>query len=160
MTPAQEGITALAEWVRASSPTVAAPNGRDYIVRGAYAILIPQALGLPPTPSDFDSRHLPLWISEQQAPPGLAPWGVPAPENQDRAAARLAHLVFLAADRVLRLRVVGLSAPEQTIQAALSAQAPGLDLDAVAVVFAPLWGLPPEDRLRIEAQLPHTGASP
>lgn len=157
MTSAQVGIAALADWVKASSTNVPTPLGKDFIVRGAYAVLVPQSLDLPPTPSDFDPRHLPLWIPADQAPPGLPPWNVGPPENQDHAAARLRHIVWRAVDRLFDVKLIGLASPAATLRSVLDAQAPGFDLATQAAIFVALWTVPPDDRAHVEVQLPRTG---
>lgn len=139
MTAAQAAIAGLAAWIAASSAERKAPLGNDVVVVGPFATLIPQSLGLAPSPI-LDSEALLLWIPEQQAPPGLPPIDTAAPTGHQRKAYRRAELDWRASDNLLfGVRLVPLSDPGETLAAALDREAPGLNLDVTAVVFVPHW---------------------
>lgn len=138
MTPAQETVTALADWIKASSAPRKTPLGGDTLV-GPFAVLVPLALDQAPTPT-FDPGALPLWIPEAQAPADLPAIDTSAPASQDRKAQRLAHIVWMVQDgRFPGVQLIDLTDPSETLQAALDRQAPGLDLDQTAAVFLPRW---------------------
>jgi len=138
MTQAQDAITALADWIKASSAPRKTPLGGDTLV-GPYAVLVAQDLALPPAPS-FDPEALPLWIPEAQAPADLPPIDIGAPASQDHMAQRLAHLIWMVTDaRFPNVRLINLTDPAEPLQVALDREAPGLDLDQTAVVFLRGW---------------------
>jgi hypothetical protein len=138
MTQAQDAITALADWIKASSAPRKTPLGGDTLV-GPYAVLVAQDLALPPAPS-FDPEALPLWIPEAQAPADLPPIDIGAPASQDHMAQRLAHLIWMVTDaRFPNVRLINLTDPAEPLQVALDREAPGLDLDQTAAVFLPRW---------------------
>ena len=91
MSAAQEAVTALADWIKASSQPRKTPLGGDTLV-GPYAVLVAQDLALPPAPS-FDPEALPLWIPEAQAPADLPAIDTSAPASQDRVSSsvKLTH---------------------------------------------------------------------
>ncbi len=94
MTAAQERLASFVEWIKASSTPRRAPLGRDVIDPGPQAILVPAALNLPPTPN-FDPKHLPLWIAEQQAVSGLPSFTQDPPTGQGLASDRIRHLIWM-----------------------------------------------------------------
>jgi hypothetical protein len=151
---ARDLLEPLVEWVEASSTSYKAPLGKDTVIRGPWCILIPQALNQPPSPSTFDPAHLPLYLPEQQAFAGMSPWNVAPPQNQQAAAARLRHLIWMLMDLRFHGALLGLSDTQSTLQSVLDAQAPGLDLGELPVLFLPLWILDAEGRAWAESKLP------
>lgn len=71
-----------------------------------------------------------------------------APPSQDRAAARLGHIMWKIGEGTLPLcAVVGLIDPQEPISAAVErAGADGLDATAFPVLCAPLWAFSPAHR--------------
>lgn len=138
MTQAQDAITALADWIKASSAPRKTPLGGDTLV-GPYAVLVAQDLALPPAPT-FDPEALPLWMPEVQAPADLPAIDTSAPASQDHKAQRLGHIVWMVQEgRFPGVQLIDLTDPGETLQAALDREAPGLDLDQTAAVFLPRW---------------------
>ena len=138
MTQAQDAVTALADWIKASSAPRKTPLGGDTLV-GPYAVLVAQDLALPPAPT-FDPEALPLWIPEAQAPTDFPPIDIGAPASQDHMAQRLAHLIWMVTDaRFPNVRLINLTDPAEPLQVALDREAPGLDLDQTAAVFLRGW---------------------
>ncbi|RPE76991.1 hypothetical protein [Vulcaniibacterium tengchongense] len=138
MSAAQEAITALAGWIKASSQPRKTPLGGDTLV-GPFAVLVPLALDQAPAPT-FDPEALPLWIPAAQAPADLPAIDTSAPASQDHKAQRLGHIVWMVQDgRFPGVQLIDLTDPSETLQAALDQQAPGLDLDQTAAVFLPRW---------------------
>lgn len=138
MSAAQEAVTALADWIRASSQPRKTPLGGDTLV-GPYAVLVPLPLDQAPAPT-FDPEALPVWIPEAQAPADLPAIDTSAPASQDHKAQRLAHIVWMVQEgRFPGVQLIDLTDPSETLQAALDRQAPGLDLDQTAAVFLPRW---------------------
>ncbi len=132
----QQALSALADWIAESSKPRKTPLGGVTDV-GPYAVLVAQDLSLPPAPS-FDPEALPLWIPQAQAPANLPGIDANAPASQDHRAQRLAHIVWLVAEgRLPSMQLIDLTDPDETLQAALDRQAPGLDLEQTAVVFLP-----------------------
>lgn len=139
MTAAQDSIRQFSEWLVSSSAPRKAPLGGDTIVTGSFATLVPQSLALAPSPT-LDSEALLLWIPALQAPPGLPPIDTAAPTGHQRKAFRRAELYWRASDGLLfGVKLIPLSDPGETLQAALDREAPGLDLDNVGAVFVPSW---------------------
>lgn len=137
MTQAQTQLAALADWIKASSAGY--KTRLATVERGPYAVLVPQALDQAPAPT-FDPEALPMWIPEAQAPADLPAIDTSAPASQDRMPQRLGHIVWMVEDgRFPGLLLIDLTDPEETLQAALDRQAPGLDLEQTAVVFLPRW---------------------
>jgi hypothetical protein len=158
MTRAQEQLAALAEWIKQSSaryptPLAAIGRGRDWVEPGPYAVFVPQPLDASPTDS-FAPRHLPLWIPEQQAIPGLPPAAQDEPENQNHVADRLRHLIWMFQSERFRGALIPLTDPAEPLQVALDGHTPGLDLGEHLAVFLPLWNLTGEHRAWADAQLP------
>lgn len=138
MTQAQNAITALADWIKASSAPRKTPLGGDTLV-GPYAVLVPLALDQAPAPT-FDPGALPLWIPAAQAPADLPAIDTSAPASQDHKAQRLGHIVWMVQEgRFPGIQLIDLTDPSETLQAALDREAPGLDLDQTAVVFLRGW---------------------
>jgi hypothetical protein len=138
MTAAQQALSALADWIKASSAPRKTPLGGDTLV-GPFAVLVPLALDQASAPT-FDPEALPLWIPEAQAPAGLPAIDTSAPASQDRKAQRLAHIVWMVQEgRFPGVQLIDLTDPGETLQAALDREAPGLDLDQTAAVFLPRW---------------------
>lgn len=138
MSAAQEAITALAGWIKASSQPRKTPLGGDTLV-GPFAVLVPLALDQAPAPT-FDPEALPLWIPEAQAPADLPAIDTSAPASQDHKAQRLAHIIWMVQEgRFPGVQLIDLTDPGETLQAALDREAPGLDLDQTAAVFLPRW---------------------
>ena len=138
MTAAQQALSALADWIKASSAPRKTPLGGDTLV-GPFAVLVPLALDQAPAPT-FDPEALPLWIPEAQAPAGLPAIDTSAPASQDRKAQRLAHIVWMVQEgRFPGVQLIDLTDPSETLQAALDREAPGLDFDQTAAVFLPRW---------------------
>ena len=138
MTAAQQALSALADWIKASSAPRKTPLGGDTLV-GPFAVLVPLALGQAPAPT-FDPEALPLWIPEAQAPADLPAIDTSAPASQDRKAQRLGHIVWMVQEgRFPGIQLIDLTDPSETLQAALDREAPGLDLDQTAAVFLPRW---------------------
>lgn len=138
MTPAQEAVTALADWIKASSAPRKTPLGGDTLV-GPFAVLVPLALDQAPAPT-FDPEALPLWVLQAQAPADLPAIDTSAPASQDHKAQRLAHIVWMVQEgRFPGVQLIDLTDPGETLQAALDREAPGLDLDQTAAVFLPRW---------------------
>lgn len=138
MSAAQEAVTALADWIKASSQPRKTPLGGDTLV-GPFAVLVPLALDQAPAPT-FDPEALPLWVLQAQAPADLPAIDTSAPASQDHKAQRLAHIVWMVQEgRFPGIRLIGLTDPGETLQAALDREAPGLDLDQTAAVFLPRW---------------------
>lgn len=138
MSAAQEAITALAGWIKASSQPRKTPLGGDTLV-GPFAVLVPLALDQAPAPT-FDPEALPLWVLQAQAPADLPAIDTSAPASQDHKAQRLGHIVWMVQDgRFPGVQLIDLTDPDETLQAALDQQAPGLDLDQTAAVFLPRW---------------------
>jgi hypothetical protein len=152
MTQAQERLAALVEWISQSSANDKAPLGGT-IVRGPYALIVPKALDLPPDDA-FAAGHLPLWIPEQQAIPGLPPVTQGEPQCQDHVACRLQHLIWTYQAGRFQGVLIPLTDPAESLQAALDRHAPGLDLEANLALFLPLWRLFGELRAWADAQLP------
>lgn len=153
MSLAQDRLRELVEWVKASSTDVPAPLGHDTIVRGPYAVFVPQNLNLPPSPA-FDSRHLPLWVPADQSVLGLPSWNVNPPQSQDHTDQRLRHIIWMFESGRFKGALIGLTDPSESLQTALDQQLPGLDLEVTLALFLPLWLLNPEDRAWAEARLP------
>ncbi len=138
MTAAQQALSALADWIKASSQPRKTPLGGDTLV-GPYAVLVPLALDEAPAPI-FDPGALPLWIPAAQAPADLPAIDTSAPASQDHNAQRLAHIVWMVQEgRFPGVLLIDLTDPGETLQAALDREAPGLDLDQTAAVFLPRW---------------------
>lgn len=134
----QQAISAFADWIAASSKPRKTPLGGVTDV-GPYAVLVPLALDQSPAPA-FDPEALPMWIPQAQAPAKLPAIDTDAPASQDHKAQRLAHIVWLVAEgRFPGVQLIDLTDPDETLQAALDRQAPGLDLEQTAVVFLPRW---------------------
>ena len=137
MSAAQEAVTALADWIKASSQGY--QTRLATVERGPFAVLVPLALDQAPTPT-FDPGALPLWIPEVQAPADLPAIDTSAPASQDRMPQRLGHIVWMVQEgRFPGIQLIDLTDPGETLQAALDRQAPGLDLDQTAAVFLPRW---------------------
>ena len=129
MTAAQQALSALADWIKASSQNY--QTRLATVERGPFAVLVPLAL---------DQEALPLWIPEAQAPADLPAIDTSAPASQDRKAQRLAHIVWMVQEgRFPGVQLIDLTDPGETLQAALDREAPGLDLDQTAAVFLPRW---------------------
>lgn len=138
MSAAQEAITALAGWIKASSQPRKTPLGGDTLV-GPFAVLVPLALDQAPAPT-FDPEALPLWIPAAQAPADLPAIDTSAPASQDHKAQRLAHIVWMVQEgRFPGVQLIDLTDPGETLQAVLDREAPDLDLDQTAAVFLPRW---------------------
>jgi hypothetical protein len=138
MTPAQEAVTALADWIKASSAPRKTPLGGDTLV-GPFAVLVPLALNQAPAPA-FDPGALPLWIPDTQAPADLPAIDTSAPASQDHKAQRMGHIVWMVQEgRFPGVQLIDLTDPGETLQTALDREAPGLDLDQTAAVFLPRW---------------------
>lgn len=152
MTPAQEQIAALSDWITASSKDRKSPLG-DRIPVGPWAVLIPQSLDAVPGP-ELPEGNLPLWIPEEQAVSGLPPTPDTAPENQDVMIQRLNHLVWIFEEGRFTGALVGLTDPQETLLAALQREMPGYDLSQYPVLFIPLWALATGDRQRLTGKLP------
>lgn len=159
MTRAQERLAAFVEWVKASSTSYKAPNGRDTVVKGPYAVFIPQALSLPPGPT-FAPEHLPLWIPEQQAVPGLPPFVQDPPMSQPSVADRLGHIVWCFTDGRFEGAILSLTDPDEPLQSVMDRQAPALDLSTHPVLFAPVWGLDVEAAEFLDRRLPLVTRNP
>lgn len=153
MSLAQDRLAELVEWVRLSSARRRAPVGRDWIERGAYAVFVPRSLAEAPTPA-FEPEHLPIWILESQASPGLPPFSQPPPSCQDGMAERLKHLVWIIEDGRFNAAIMALTDPSEPLRAVLDRQLPDLDLDRVPALFLPLWSLGDEDRAFVARRLP------
>lgn len=153
MATAQERLAVLVEWVQLSSARRPTPLGRDWIEPGPWAVFVPQALNLPPTPT-FDAKHLPLWIPSQQAMLDLPPFNVAAPTGQGSMADRLKHLLWKFQDGLFSGALLALTEPQEPLQSALDRQLPSLDLGQYPALFLPVWSLPTEDRTWALAQLP------
>lgn len=138
MTQAQDAITALADWIKASSAPRKTPLGGDTLV-GPFAVLVPLALDQAPAPT-FDPGALPLWVLQAQAPADLPAIDTSAPASQDHKAQRLGHIVWMVQEgRFPGIQLIDLTDPGETLQAALDREAPDLDLDQTAAVFLPRW---------------------
>lgn len=138
MTAAQQALSALADWIAASSQPRKTPLGGDTEV-GPFAVLVPQALSLTPAPLQHEDG-LPLWLSPDQAPQDLQPLPDAPPASQDHKAQRLAHLLWMVQEgRFPGVQLIDLTDPGETLQAALDREAPGLDLDQTAAIFYPGW---------------------
>ena len=137
MTAAQQALSALADWIKASSQNY--QTRLATVERGPFAVLVPLALDQAPAPT-FDPEALPLWIPEAQAPADLPAIDTSAPASQDHKAQRLAHLIWMVTDaRFPNVRLINLTDPAEPLQVALDREAPGLDLDQTAAVFLPRW---------------------
>lgn len=155
MTPAQINLQALIRWFDDSSAQRRTPNGGVQLV-GSYAPMVPLEAD-EPLPTDFNAMACPLFILWEQAD-GLwlpdADLGWPA--SHHRPEHRLWHVLWRMEDGTLPPAVViPLFSADTTLGDALAAAVPGgVDTDAQAVVFAPLWHLEPKHRDRIAAKLP------
>ncbi len=137
MTAARQALSALAEWIKASSQGY--QTRLATVERGPFAVLVPLALDQAPAPA-FDPSALPLWIPEAQAPADLPAIDTSAPASQDRMQQRLGHIVWMVQEgRFPGIQVIDLTDPGETLQAALDREAPGLDLDQTAAVFLHRW---------------------
>ena len=137
MTAAQQALSALADWITASSQNY--QTRLATVERGPFAVLVPLALDQAPAPT-FDPEALPVWIPEAQAPADLPAIDTSAPASQDRKAQRLGHIVWMVQEgRFPGVQLIDLTDPGETLQAALDREAPGLDLDQTAAVFLPRW---------------------
>lgn len=137
MTTAQQALSALADWIKASSQNY--QTRLATVERGPFAVLVPLALDQAPAPT-FDPEALPLWIPAAQAPADLPAIDIGAPASQDHMAQRLAHLIWMVTDaRFPNVRLINLTDPAESLQVALDREAPGLDLDQTAVVFLRGW---------------------
>ena len=155
MTPAQISLQELIAWFDKSSAQRRTPNGGVQLV-GQYAPIVPleadEAL-----PTDFDAMSAPIFILWEQID-GLAfaeadlDW----PASHDRPEHRLWHVLWRMEQGALPPAVVvPLLASDTTLADALVASMPGgVDTDAHAVLFFPLWHLAPKERDRIAARLP------
>lgn len=154
MTRAQDRLALLVEWVKQSSASYRTPLGGDWVEPGPYAVIVPQDLDTSPDTSAFAPRHLPLWIPESQALPGLAPVTQGEPENQDHVPERLRHLIWMFQDGRFQGALIPLTDPAESLQTALDRHIPALDLAECPAVFLPLWKLDPKSRIWADAQLP------
>ncbi|HBP6760455.1 hypothetical protein ACOAOW_13630 [Pseudomonas aeruginosa] len=137
MTAAQQALSALADWIKASSQNY--QTRLATVERGSFAVLVPLALDQAPAPI-FDPGALPLWIPAAQAPADLPAIDTSAPASQDHKAQRLGHIVWMVQEeRFPGVQLIDLTDPSETLQAALDREAPGLDLDQTAAVFLPRW---------------------
>ena len=138
MTTVQQALSALADWIAASSAPRKTPLGGDTLV-GPFAVLVVQDLSLTPAPLQHEDG-LPLWLSPDQAPQDLQPLPDAPPTSQDHKAQRLGHIVWMVQEgRFPGIQLIDLTDPSETLQAALDREAPGLDLDQTAAVFLPRW---------------------
>lgn len=153
MTTAQQRLAKLVEWVVASSQDRMAPLGKDRIVYGPYAVFVPQDLTLPPSPT-FAPELLPLWLSAQQAIPGIPAYTQAAPLSRGRLDSRLRHLAWKWQDRWFQGALLGLTDPAEPLQSVLDRQLPDLDLSTHPALFAPLWDLDAGTRTFLERLLP------
>lgn len=138
MTAAQQALSELADWIKASSAPRKTPLGGDTLV-GPYAVLVPLALDQAPAPT-FNPEALPLWIPEAQVPADLPAVDTSAPASQDHKVQRLGHIVWMVQEgRFPGIQLIDLTDPSETLQAAIDRAAPGLDLDQTAAVFLSRW---------------------
>lgn len=138
MTTAQQAISALADWIKASSRSRRSPLG-DSIGVGPFAVLVPQPLDQAPAPT-FEAEALPLWIPETQSPGDLPPIDTESPKDQDHKQQRLQHIVWMTEQgRLPSIKLIDLTNPSTPLQSVLDQQVPGLNLDQTAVVFLPRW---------------------
>jgi hypothetical protein len=153
MTLAQSRLSKFLDWIRLSSATERSPLGKDVILRGHYAVFCPQYLTLPPTQT-VAPAHLPLWLPEEQATPGLPSLTEPPPIGQASPAERLSHIVFCFQDRRFEGALVPLTDREEPLSDALDRHLPELDLETVPLLFVPTWILGNVDRTWLVRQLP------
>lgn len=152
MTQAKTRLTALADWIKASSQSYKTPLGGNTEV-GPYAVLVPLKLDQAPAPT-FDPEALPLWIPEAQAVANLPTIQTGAPASQDHMTQRLLHLIWMFQEKRFEGAVIGLIDPAESLQAVLNREAPDLDLTLWPVIFIPLWGLATAHRPFATRQLP------
>lgn len=153
MTLAQERLAAFVAWLNESSASDKAPNGRDTIVRGPYALVVPADLSQPPG-SSFAPEHLPLWTPAQQAVPGLPSITADPPPCQPRVADRLRHIIWMFEQGRFAGAILSLTDPGEPLQAVMARQASALDLATHPVLFAPLWDLDADTRDLLDRHLP------
>lgn len=138
MTTVQQALSALADWIAASSAPRKTPLGGDTLV-GPFAVLVVQDLSLTPAPLQHEDG-LPLWLSPDQAPQDLQPLPDAPPTSQDHKAQRLAHLLWKEQDgQFPGVQFIRVASGAETLQQALDREAPGLDLNLTAVAFYPGW---------------------
>lgn len=155
MTLAQQRLGELAAWIAASSASRRTPlNGATAV--GPWAVIVPADLDEPPQPA-FDPEAVVLFVSAEQADGLNLPLAdLSAPASQDRASARLAHLIWRIGEGTLPpAAVVALDSPAEPLGAAIARQgADALDTALWPVLAVPVWALPPADRATIAGKLP------
>lgn len=160
MTPAQSDIKAISDWLTQSSRMRRTPLGKDQILVGPYATLLPVEPSSTDWPdlSELAENGLALLVPTGQMPATMPkPRLEMEPHGHPALAKRVQHLfghkMGVELPDVLSLAV---SSPAQSIEAALAAEGfDDLDLDAVAVLAVPLWAIPLEDRPTVAAMCQH-----
>ncbi len=160
MTPAQSDIKAISDWLTQSSRMRRAPLGKDQILVGPYATLLPvdPASTDWPNLSELAENGLALLVPTGQMPAILPkPRLENEPHGHPALVRRLGHLFGhkLGVDLpdVLTLALIS---PSQSIVDVLAGEGLGdIDLDAVACLCVPLWAIPVADRPAVTALCQH-----
>ena len=154
MTLAQADIAAIADWLTETSRMRRTPLGKDQVLVGPYATLLPVGPDGTDWPdlSGLAENGLALLVPAGQAPAAMPmarldmpPYGhLPLVGRKDHL---LGHKLGVDLPDVL---TVALGDPGVSLTAALSVEGLGdLDLDDVAVLACPLWAIPATDRAEV-----------
>jgi hypothetical protein len=151
MTPAQADIAAISDWLTASSRMRRTPLGKDRILVGPYATLLPvdpESTDWPDL-SELAENGLALLVPTGQMPAKMPKARIDMPPHGHPALAeRVRHLLAnkLGVD-LPDVLTVALSSPAQSVLDVLAGEGlADIDLDAVACLCVPLWVLPADLR--------------
>ena len=160
MTPAQSDIKAISDWLTQSSRMRRTPLGKDQILVGPYATLLPIEPSSTDWPdlSELAENGLALLVPTGQMPATMPkPRLEMEPHGHPALVRRLGHLFGhkLGVD-LPDVLTVALSSPAQSVMDVLTGEGLGdLDLAAVAVLAVPLWALPADQRATVAALCEH-----
>ena len=160
MTPAQSDIADIAGWLTETSRMRRTPLGKDQVLIGPYATLLP----VDPDGTDWPDlsglaeNGLALLVPTGQMPAAMLKTRLDMPPHgHPPLVGRVEHLFGhkLGID-LPDVLTIALDDPAVSLTDALSAEGlSDLDLDDVAVIAVPLWAIPATDRAEITRLCKH-----